>query len=226
MGTLKGANFFNGFASGGLGSLAGSGFQSLDTKFTNSKWGGASFGALSGGIGAELSGGDFWRGAGQGASVALLNHYGKQLQQRLERPSKINIKKNPVSGFKRWMRYIHRHNGVDPFSRRAFNLSDIVDYSTVPRKHWFMEMFGMMNDISGTSKINGKYVKWYIEDRTISPGSQNDINYIDYGEISGQGNVQAWWTIGGYKYQQIGRFNLVFYDYETYQDFYNFIFKQ
>ena len=33
-----------------------------------------SFGALSGGVGAELSGGDFWRGAGTGATISLLNH--------------------------------------------------------------------------------------------------------------------------------------------------------
>lgn len=50
-------------------------------------WGGTSFGALSGGVGAELSGGDFWRGAGQGATVALLNHYGKELQEKLQQSS-------------------------------------------------------------------------------------------------------------------------------------------
>ena len=33
-----------------------------------------SFGALSGGVGAELSGGNFWRGAGTGATISLLNH--------------------------------------------------------------------------------------------------------------------------------------------------------
>ncbi len=83
LGAVQGDNFFNGFASGAISSMASSGFQSFDTKFANSKWGGASFGALSGGVGAELSGGNFWRGAGQGATVALLNHYGHQIEGNL-----------------------------------------------------------------------------------------------------------------------------------------------
>ncbi|MGQ1910810.1 hypothetical protein ACT3CE_13610 [Marinifilum sp. RC60d5] len=80
LGAVQGDNFFNGFASGAISSIASSGFQSLDTKFTNSMWGGTSFGALSGGVGAELSGGDFWRGAGVGATVSLLNHYMHQVE--------------------------------------------------------------------------------------------------------------------------------------------------
>ncbi len=60
--------------------MAGSGFQHFGGKFANSVQGGTAFSALSGGIGAELSGGDFWRGAGQGASVALLNHYAHQVE--------------------------------------------------------------------------------------------------------------------------------------------------
>lgn len=47
--------------------------------------GGTSFGALSGGIGAELTGGNFWRGAGQGATVALLNHYGHMLEDDINK---------------------------------------------------------------------------------------------------------------------------------------------
>lgn len=50
----------------------------MDPNFGKSAWNSSFLGGLSGGIGAELSGGDFWRGAGQGATVALLNHYAHQ----------------------------------------------------------------------------------------------------------------------------------------------------
>ena len=183
-----------------------------------------SFGALSGGIGAELTGGNFWRGAGQGATVALLNHYGKQLQQRLERPSKVNMKKNPVRGLKRWMRYINRYNGVDPTTRRPFNLSDIVNASTVPKKHWFMQMFGMLNDISGLSKVNGEYVKWAIADREISPDRSNDIYHISGTKVLGQNNVPSYWKIQAFNKQNSVRFNLIFYKNEVYKEYHDFIF--
>ncbi|MGQ1908992.1 hypothetical protein ACT3CE_04325 [Marinifilum sp. RC60d5] len=53
-------------------------------------WGGTSFGALSGGVGAELSGGDFWRGAGLGATVSLLNHYMHQVEGEWNEKRAIN----------------------------------------------------------------------------------------------------------------------------------------
>jgi hypothetical protein len=145
----------------------------------------------------------------------------KPLQKRLERPGKVNLKKNPVRGLKRWMRYIHRYKGIDPFSRRPFNLSDMINRETVPKKHWFMEMFGMMSDTGGTSKINGKLISWYIEDGTISSSSQNDINYIGTPYDNGVNNV---WKIEAYKNPAIGRFNLIFYDDEIYKKHHSFIF--
>ena len=38
---------------------------------------------LSGGIGAELTGGDFWRGAATGAIVGLLNHEGDKIKKTI-----------------------------------------------------------------------------------------------------------------------------------------------
>jgi len=40
------------------------------------------FSALSGGVGAELSGGNFWRGTGTGATIGLLNHYAHEQEKK------------------------------------------------------------------------------------------------------------------------------------------------
>ncbi|EKB60686.1 hypothetical protein [Bergeyella zoohelcum] len=57
-----------------MGSLGASGFQAVAGKFAKSTIGTIAFGALSGGIGAELSDGNFWEGAIIGGVVASLNH--------------------------------------------------------------------------------------------------------------------------------------------------------
>jgi len=69
-----GGNMLQSFASGAFGSLGGSAFQGVGGKFAGSFTGTVGFSALSGGIGAELSGGDFWRGATTGALIGALNH--------------------------------------------------------------------------------------------------------------------------------------------------------
>ncbi|QEK53216.1 RHS repeat-associated core domain-containing protein [Pedobacter aquae] len=76
---FTGGDFMQGFLSGGLGSLAGSGFQAWGGDFAKSFGGTVGFSALAGGVGAELTGGDFWRGAAVGATVGALNHMGKHL---------------------------------------------------------------------------------------------------------------------------------------------------
>lgn len=75
MGSENGSGFFQGFLSGALGSIASSGWTAVVGKETASTLGGMiAFGALSGGIGAELSGGNFFKGFMQGGMVAGLNH--------------------------------------------------------------------------------------------------------------------------------------------------------
>ncbi len=69
-----GGDFLEGFTSAALGSLAGSGFQAWGGNFAKSAVGTISFSSVAGGVGAELTGGDFWRGAATGAIVAGLNH--------------------------------------------------------------------------------------------------------------------------------------------------------
>lgn len=68
---VTGGDFKSGFLSGALGSLAGSGFGSV---FGDGKLGAYAFSGLAGGVGAELSGGNFWQGAAIGVMNAGLNH--------------------------------------------------------------------------------------------------------------------------------------------------------
>jgi hypothetical protein len=76
----NGAGFLSGAAGGFFGSLgatawggAGGEWKGIAGKYANSDVGTIAFGALSGGVGAELSGGNFWQGAITGGIVAGLN---------------------------------------------------------------------------------------------------------------------------------------------------------
>ena len=69
-----GAGFWSGAAGGFFGSLAATGWSAGAGKFAGSRVGTIAFGALSGGVGAELAGGNFWQGAVTGGIVAWLNH--------------------------------------------------------------------------------------------------------------------------------------------------------
>jgi hypothetical protein len=75
-----GAGFLSGAAGGFFGSLgatawggAGGEWKGIGGKYAGSSVGTIAFGALSGGVGAELSGGNFWQGAIAGGIVAGLN---------------------------------------------------------------------------------------------------------------------------------------------------------
>ena len=71
---LQGGDFWTGFASGALGSFASSGYQALGLGASLGKGGMYAFGALSGGVGAWATGGNFWQGAASGLMIAGLNH--------------------------------------------------------------------------------------------------------------------------------------------------------
>ena len=71
VGSGNGSGFLQAFVSGALGSIAASGWQSMVGK---GPLGTIAFGALSGGIGAELTSGNFFQGFVIGGVVAGLNH--------------------------------------------------------------------------------------------------------------------------------------------------------
>jgi len=83
MAGVQGGNFWSGFSSGALSSIATSAWQGGGSesnfkgagKFASSGVGMIGFGTVMGGAGAELSGGNFWQGAVTGLYVSALNHF-------------------------------------------------------------------------------------------------------------------------------------------------------
>jgi RHS repeat-associated protein len=71
----RGEKFSQGFNTAVLSSISASAFGRWGGTFAKSLGGQAFFGALAGGAGARLSGGNFWQGAVTGASIAVFNHY-------------------------------------------------------------------------------------------------------------------------------------------------------
>jgi RHS repeat-associated protein len=91
---IQGGGFWAGFASGSLSSIASSAFNGGGVnsnyhgagKFADSVEGTLFFGAVAGGAGAELTGGNFWQGATTGLIVAALNHVAHKIQEGLDQP--------------------------------------------------------------------------------------------------------------------------------------------
>ena len=74
MSLMQGGSFQQAFWSGALGSLGAHAFgAAVGKEFANKVVGQIAVGAITGGIGAELSGGNFWQGAVIGGIVAGLN---------------------------------------------------------------------------------------------------------------------------------------------------------
>jgi RHS repeat-associated protein len=79
LGLVQGQNFLSSAASGVFGSLGAYGWGKAMNgiglgQFSQSTYGMIGFGALSGGVGAELTGGNFWQGVLIGGIVSGLNH--------------------------------------------------------------------------------------------------------------------------------------------------------
>ncbi|WKS95307.1 phage tail tape measure protein [Riemerella columbina] len=74
LGLMQGQDFLSSAVGGFAGSLGASGFGAVAGDWAGKAGGQIFFGALSGGIGAELSGGNFWQGAVTCGIVAGLNH--------------------------------------------------------------------------------------------------------------------------------------------------------
>jgi hypothetical protein len=71
---VQGGDFLQAFASGGFSSLGAAAFGLMGGSFANSAVGTVVFGAIAGGIGSVLTGGNFWQGVVIGGIVAGLNH--------------------------------------------------------------------------------------------------------------------------------------------------------
>ncbi|WP_433627024.1 RHS repeat-associated core domain-containing protein [Chryseobacterium cucumeris] len=71
---VQGQGFESAFVSGLLGSYGASAFSAVAGKFASSAVGTIASGAILGGVGSELTGGNFWEGAFIGGMVAAFNH--------------------------------------------------------------------------------------------------------------------------------------------------------
>ncbi|WP_370901325.1 T6SS effector amidase Tae4 family protein [Chryseobacterium gossypii] len=71
---MQGQDFVSAFTSGLFGSYGASAFSAVAGKFASSAVGVIASGAVLGGVGSELTGGNFWQGAAIGGVVAGLNH--------------------------------------------------------------------------------------------------------------------------------------------------------
>ena len=88
MTAISGGKFWSGFASGALSSVAASAWSGGGStssyhgagSFAESGVGMISFGTVAGGVGAQLTGGNFWQGAVTGLVVSGLNHYAHETQ--------------------------------------------------------------------------------------------------------------------------------------------------
>ncbi len=80
---IQGGDFWSGAAAGSISSIASSAWtgggtsewQGVGGKFADSGAGMIAFGTISGGVAAELTGGNFWQGALSGFMVSALNHF-------------------------------------------------------------------------------------------------------------------------------------------------------
>lgn len=79
---MQGGSFHQALISGALGSLGASAFGAISKEAAKSAVGQITFGTVAGGVGSELSGGNFWQGALIGGVVAGLNHVAHSMQTK------------------------------------------------------------------------------------------------------------------------------------------------
>lgn len=118
---IQGGKFLSAFASGAISSLASSFYSNYGGKFSNSTIGILAFGTVGGGVGAELSGGNFWLGATIGLVVSSLNHVAHKIEVRREAIQRF---KKDSSG----KNYLLNPKGTPDFSENGIeNINSSVD---------------------------------------------------------------------------------------------------
>ena len=130
---VQGGDFLQGFASAALGSWAASGYGKLAGDWAGKAGGQILFGAVAGGIGAKLVGGNFWQGAVTGGIVAGLNHAMHRIINRSISKSIIknaNIEGDPASPENllkirdSWANYMNSHGLKASYEKISFKMVD------------------------------------------------------------------------------------------------------
>ena len=216
---MQGGDFVSGAAAGFFGSLGadawGGAMKNLGyEKFAESTVGTVTFGALSGGIGAELSGGNFWQGAVTGGIVAGLNHelhryadkyiFEKSVEKFLiklgydkkEVRRDVTVHKDP-----KWKNYYARLNNADKYIKNWESSIDSVTggeaYTSPSLKVKYRN--GYVRESTGDR--NADYSLKYYHDRGAGIGivrSKFVPHFIEFGlemldgfwrDITGKDNV-------------------------------------
>lgn len=125
MTAISGGKFWSGFAAGALSSIAASAWSGGSTTEThnfrgsgftetinhqglsgalgaNNALGMIAFGTISGGVGAELTGGNFWQGAVTGLVVSGLNHFAHQEDGPGDPPAKKQLTQDEIAQAEGW----------------------------------------------------------------------------------------------------------------------------
>lgn len=121
-----------------------------------------------------------------------------------------------------WFGYINRNRGINPYTTGYFNVGDIIDATSTPKKHWFNEIFSSTSNdgVRGTSYFGDIAVGWYVVDRNFMDHYKaNYISYI-YGDNLGNNTYQI-----RAMYNNETRISLTFNNYGLYETMYNRIFK-
>lgn len=149
----QGGTFEQAFVAGALGSLGASAFSMSAGSFSESGVGKVLFGAVSGGVGSELSGGNFWEGVVIGGMVAGLNH------------AMHRINGNPL---RKQLRNEFEGTGMDPDGDAIF-----CDYEELIEK--LPTLKTMLDKTKSTFHINDELGKG-VDGKQVKETNRIDIN--------------------------------------------------
>jgi RHS repeat-associated protein len=144
------------------------------------------------------------------------NNLRGKTNQDLERPDIVNLNSSDaLEQVMKWLKYMNK-------SGDNYDLAEIFDYRTIPKKHWFMELFG---DFIGTDsfevggKINGYGASLFVIDRHFFVNrSNNVVGYIvDYEEHANNTDIYQI-RVKTREYPSYTRFTLKFSNEKSFDD--------
>jgi RHS repeat-associated protein len=193
---MQGGKFLSGAAPGFLGHLGGAAWGAsmkglgLD-QFAGSTGGIITFGALSGGVGAELTGGNFWTGAVTGGIVAGLNTAFHKIgtppgKKNLSPAQEAQIKARQKGGFYKNISDAKKYPGIEIYQNRNPNDDTAV---TLPGNAIYIG--GGYKGDELTMVMQHEYGH-YLQYKEV--GMWDFYTKIGYPSLTSTGNHQVFWT--------------------------------
>ena len=191
---LSGGDFMTGFMSAGLSSVASSAFMMYGGSFANSTLGNYAFSGLAGGVGAELTGGNFWQGAAIGVMNAGLNHLQQSVTQNQQKKQIANIEDgirkvlgDAEIGDEITGNDLQKNYGVPKNAAALINSFTVVDESSIKIDwNWKTKAgLGYMRFKNGTMHIENVYAEVF----------KRNVLYLTGGTIGIKDGSNMWWNI-------------------------------